>query len=233
MLPEHESRRTFSLFLSFSRHRRKIGQLINCFFLVFSTIQDYISNNFKAYFGPVSLTQRDIIARMLPSPLFFLSHSLSFLIHALFSLVFFPRISPLPEFSNPTNFAAPSNPTIASRFFHVTVIADCCRFQVKHVFFFFFKFSTLRYTFLARIFLFQLHCIVIFASRQWKARKRQTDISRRKDFVFFVSNGRTKTRDKEFTSTFPVFSFSRHKLCVIPDGTIRYNFWKKKKKKIR
>lgn len=74
---------------------------------------------------------------MLPSPLFFLSHSLSFLIHALFSLVFFPRISPLPEFSNPTNFAAPSNPTIASRFFHVTVIADCYRFQVKHVFFFF------------------------------------------------------------------------------------------------
>lgn len=133
---------SLSLFLT---NRRKIGQLIlTASFSSFRRI-GYISNNFKAVLGPVSLTQRDIIARMLPSRLF-PSLPLSFTPHTSFS--FPPFLSPNP------NFAAPSNPTIASRFFHVTVIANCSRFRAKDVSF---KFPALRYTFLARILLFQLH----------------------------------------------------------------------------
>lgn len=133
---------SLSLFLT---NRRKIGQLIlTASFSSFRRI-GYISNNFKAVLGPVSLTQRDIIARMLPSRLF-PSLPLSFTPHTSFS--FPPFLSPNP------NFAAPSNPTIASRFFHVTVIANCSRFRAKDLSF---KFPALRYTFLARILLFQLH----------------------------------------------------------------------------
>lgn len=144
---------------------------------------------------------------MLPSPQFFLSHSLSFLIHALFSLVFFPRISPLPEFSNPTNFAAPSNPTIASRFFHVTVIADCCRFQVKHVFFFFSNFllSVIRFS----LEYFYSSCIVSSSSRR-DSGKRENDRQIYQDekissFSFRMEERRHVTRN--LLQLFPYFHF--------------------------